>query len=285
MHVCSCKRAHSWDFVAPTSRQTPLPWACRRQLGIPMDGQAAMQHLINIHFTSKELGQALLAPSHSPRDASASTSTSTRARAGGLQGPASTQQQQQQQQHQHQQQQQQQQQLWPQQAQRQGGAQAGSRAAMLYFVFNRAVVAVVVAHDLGRGEFVAQVRPARSGGGSRACPASWWWRGMEVGRQWGRAGAQGPPLGCRHSRAALAAGTAAGALCTLGYHQGAHCVSRRDAGHTLPTPSGSGLRGGPPPFSASSLACPPPSPTPPSPLPPYLASPGAILPTPPVPKA
>lgn len=31
------------------------------------------------------------------------------------------------------------------------------RGGMLYFVFNRQVVAVVVAHDLSRGEFVAQV--------------------------------------------------------------------------------------------------------------------------------
>ena len=31
------------------------------------------------------------------------------------------------------------------------------RAAMLYFVFNPAVVAVVVAHDLRNGEFVAQI--------------------------------------------------------------------------------------------------------------------------------
>jgi hypothetical protein len=33
----------------------------------------------------------------------------------------------------------------------------GERAAMLYFVFNKSVVAVIVAHDLQRGEFVAQV--------------------------------------------------------------------------------------------------------------------------------
>lgn len=32
------------------------------------------------------------------------------------------------------------------------------RPAMLYFVFNRQIVAVVVAHDLEQGEFVAQVR-------------------------------------------------------------------------------------------------------------------------------
>jgi hypothetical protein len=31
------------------------------------------------------------------------------------------------------------------------------RPGMLYFVFNRQLVAVVVAHDLEKGEFVAQV--------------------------------------------------------------------------------------------------------------------------------
>ncbi len=34
---------------------------------------------------------------------------------------------------------------------------AAARPAMLYFVFNPSVVAVLVAHDIGRGEFVAQV--------------------------------------------------------------------------------------------------------------------------------
>jgi hypothetical protein len=53
-----------------------------------------MQHLINIHFTSPQLGQQLL---------------------------------------------------------------AAGRPAMLYFVFNRQVVSVIVAHDLQQGEFVAQV--------------------------------------------------------------------------------------------------------------------------------
>eukprot|EP00878_Enallax_costatus_P033560 GHUV01037074.1.p1 GENE.GHUV01037074.1~~GHUV01037074.1.p1 ORF type:complete len:141 (-),score=12.39 GHUV01037074.1:185-607(-) len=37
---------------------------------------------------------------------------------------------------------------------------SSGRAGMLYFVFNRQVVAVVVAHDLSRGECVAQVRRA-----------------------------------------------------------------------------------------------------------------------------
>ena len=35
---------------------------------------------------------------------------------------------------------------------------AGGRAGMLYFVFNSQVVAVLVAHNLQTGEFVAQVR-------------------------------------------------------------------------------------------------------------------------------
>jgi hypothetical protein len=40
------------------------------------------------------------------------------------------------------------------------------RGAMLYFVFNRAVVAVLVAHDLQAGEFVAQVRRTQEGCGA-----------------------------------------------------------------------------------------------------------------------
>lgn len=35
--------------------------------------------------------------------------------------------------------------------------QSAGRQGMLYFVFNRQLVAVMVAHDLDRGEFVAQV--------------------------------------------------------------------------------------------------------------------------------
>ncbi len=62
-----------------------------------MDGDPAIQQLINIHFRWPQLGAALL-----------------------------------------------------QQA----------RPAMLYFVFNTEVVAVVVAHNLQEGEFVAQVRHA-----------------------------------------------------------------------------------------------------------------------------
>jgi len=44
------------------------------------------------------------------------------------------------------------------------GERAAPRPAMLYFVFNRDVVAVLVAHDLRAGEFVAQARPPA------ACP-------------------------------------------------------------------------------------------------------------------
>jgi hypothetical protein len=64
-----------------------------------------MQHLINIHFSSPQLGQQLL---------------------------------------------------------------AAGRPAMLYFVFNRQVVSVIVAHDLQQGEFVAQVRGLAGGEGATA---------------------------------------------------------------------------------------------------------------------
>ena len=33
----------------------------RRQLGIELEGESELQNLINIHFTSRELGSALLA--------------------------------------------------------------------------------------------------------------------------------------------------------------------------------------------------------------------------------
>ena len=58
-----------------------------------MHGEPAMQHLINIHFVSKKMGQV-----------------------------------------------------------------ASRKPGMLYFVFNADVVAVLVAHDISRGEFVAQVK-------------------------------------------------------------------------------------------------------------------------------
>lgn len=37
-------------------------------------------------------------------------------------------------------------------------AQLADRPAMLYFVFNASVIAVIVAHDLTKGNFVAQVK-------------------------------------------------------------------------------------------------------------------------------
>lgn len=73
-----------------------------------MHGRAAMQHLISIHFSWPQLGQALL--------------------------------------------------------------QCG-REGMLYFVFNSQVVAVLVAHNLELGEFVAQV------GMMKPCGTLWLFRG------------------------------------------------------------------------------------------------------------
>jgi len=57
-----------------------------------MQGEPALQHLINIHFLSKRMGHA-----------------------------------------------------------------ASKRPGMLFFIFNANVVAVLVAHDISKGEFVAQV--------------------------------------------------------------------------------------------------------------------------------
>lgn len=65
---------------------------CREQLGIKMEGQPAMQSLMNVHFSSASLARQL-----------------------------------------------------------------AERPAMLYFAYNAHVVAVIVAHDLTTGEFVAQV--------------------------------------------------------------------------------------------------------------------------------
>lgn len=67
----------------------------RKVLDIPLEGEPALQHLMNVHFFSPSLGRRLTAE---------------------------------------------------------------GRGAMLYFVFNREVVAVVVAHDVANGEFVLQVR-------------------------------------------------------------------------------------------------------------------------------
>ncbi|KAK9819702.1 hypothetical protein WJX72_001426 [[Myrmecia] bisecta] len=79
---------HCSYLVAADGAHSPI----RKQLQIPMLGDAAMQHLVNIHF-------------HAPG-------------------------------------------LWH---------RLQGRTAMLYFVFNAHVVAVIVAHDLKSGELVAQV--------------------------------------------------------------------------------------------------------------------------------
>ncbi|KAK9846335.1 hypothetical protein WJX81_001811 [Elliptochloris bilobata] len=81
--------------------------ALRRALGVPLDGEPALQHLLNIHFCAPALGAALLDDTQT-LDSNLSS-------------------------------------------------EVRSRAAMLYFVFNADVVAVLVAHDLRAGEFVAQV--------------------------------------------------------------------------------------------------------------------------------
>ncbi len=88
----------------------------RRALGVPLAGQPALQHLLNIHFRAPAAAARLLAG------------------AGGAGG---------------------------------AGPGAAPRPAMLYFVFNRDVVAVLVAHDLRAGEFVAQARRRRA---ARAAP-------------------------------------------------------------------------------------------------------------------
>ena len=64
----------------------------RGMLGIPLQGQSDMQHLVNIYFMAPQLKSSLR-----------------------------------------------------------------GREAMLYFVFNPSVIAVLVAHDISSGEFVAQV--------------------------------------------------------------------------------------------------------------------------------
>ena len=69
----------------------------RGALGIPMVGEPALQHLVNVHFWAPALGRRL----------------------------------------------------------------ARERPAMLYFVFNPRAVVVIVAHDLGDGDFVAQVSALR----------------------------------------------------------------------------------------------------------------------------
>lgn len=101
-------RGHSVDITVRSNKgeeeyriQTSYLVGCegahsmtRKLLGITMDGSGTLQHLVNIYFTSKELGKALI---------------------------------------------------------------ESDRMGMLYFIFNRDAVVVLVAHNLGEGEFVAQV--------------------------------------------------------------------------------------------------------------------------------
>lgn len=81
---------HASYLVAADGAHSPI----RKQLGIDMDGPGTLQHLINIYFTSPELGSRLM-------DA--------------------------------------------------------KRMGMLYFVFGTRNIVVLVAHNLRKGEFVAQV--------------------------------------------------------------------------------------------------------------------------------
>lgn len=77
-------------LVAADGAHSPI----RKQLGIDMDGPGTLQHLINIYFTSPELGSRLM---------------------------------------------------------------GANRMGMLYFVFGTQNIVVLVAHNLSKGEFVAQV--------------------------------------------------------------------------------------------------------------------------------
>lgn len=100
-------------LVAADGARSPL----RQSLGIRMDGQPALQHLLNIHFQAPAVGAALLARDGALDDKTLDAGTLDDGRR--------------------------------------------PRAAMLYFVFNADVVAVLVAHDLRTGNFVAQARQAR----------------------------------------------------------------------------------------------------------------------------
>lgn len=97
-------------LVAADGARSPL----RHALGVPLDGQPALQHLLNIHFQAPAVGAALL-----ERDGDRGAPA---LRSGTL------------------------------------GDRRHPRGAMLYFVFNADVVAVLVAHDLRTGTFVAQAR-------------------------------------------------------------------------------------------------------------------------------
>lgn len=86
---CSCML---YLVLEPSVQLKCACLSCRDSLGIRMEGERAMQSLINVHFSSQALA-----------------------------------------------------------------ARLAERPAMLYFTFNAGVIAVIVAHDLTQGEFVAQV--------------------------------------------------------------------------------------------------------------------------------
>ena len=110
----------------------------RSQLGVALGGPGAMQHLVNIHFVSREVrgrvreGSGAAVHSHGRGGhVSPQVPTSTR----GLSRPTSL----------------------PLACLPQLGAALAGREGMLYFAFNPDVIAVIVAHNIDAGEFVAQV--------------------------------------------------------------------------------------------------------------------------------
>lgn len=102
-------------LVAADGARSPL----RHALGVRLDGQPALQHLLNIHFQAPAVGAALLERDGTLDGVNRGAQT---LRGGTL------------------------------------GDRRHPRGAMLYFVFNADVVAVLVAHDLRTGTFVAQAR-------------------------------------------------------------------------------------------------------------------------------
>jgi hypothetical protein len=95
-----------------------------------------MQHLINIHFRSSALGARLLSATGRKANPNPNTAPDTHIAPGTIFNAPRTN-------HEH--------------GSPPTTGEHGAAPAMLYFVFNRDVVGVVVAHDLERGEFVAQV--------------------------------------------------------------------------------------------------------------------------------
>ncbi|KAG2431150.1 hypothetical protein HXX76_009680 [Chlamydomonas incerta] len=93
----------------------------RRALGGRLEGEGPLQHLINAHFTSAGLGRLAAAAAAAPNPAAAASTATTYA------------------------------------ATTAAATAAAAGPAMLYFVFNAEAVAVLVAHDIGAGEFVAQI--------------------------------------------------------------------------------------------------------------------------------